>query len=104
MFPLIRLPSWMSVRSILRGFLGKGFLTPVVALADSLISATVEVYDKVGREMRPTPSRPHYTFNLRDITKVLQVITRGHHGFVLAEVRPGAWLCSASPKAGRGGM
>ncbi|CAM9257732.1 unnamed protein product, partial [Hapterophycus canaliculatus] len=58
--------------SILKGFLAKGFLTAVASLSDALISATLEVYGKVEREMLPTPSRPHYTFNLRDISKVLQ--------------------------------
>lgn len=41
-------------------------------LSDGLVSATLEVYGKVEREMLPTPSRPHYTFNLRDISKVVQ--------------------------------
>lgn len=63
----------ISFRSILKGFLSKDFLTPVAALSDGLVSATLEVYGKVAREMLPTPSRPHYTFNLRDISKVIQV-------------------------------
>lgn len=62
-----------SPRSILKGFLAKGFLTSVAALSDGLVSSTLEVYGKVAREMLPTPSRPHYTFNLRDIGKVVQV-------------------------------
>lgn len=61
------------LRSILKGFLAKGFLTAVANLSDGLVSATLEVYGKVEREMLPTPSRPHYTFNLRDISKVVQV-------------------------------
>lgn len=61
-------------RSILKGFLAKGFLAGVATLSDGLVSATLEVYGKVVREMLPTPSRPHYTFNLRDIGKVAQVI------------------------------
>ncbi|CAM9781524.1 unnamed protein product [Ectocarpus sp. 12 AP-2014] len=58
--------------SILKGFLAKGFSTTVANLIDGLVSATLEVYGKVEREMLPTPSRPHYTFNLRDISKVVQ--------------------------------
>lgn len=53
--------------------MAKGFLTAVANLSDDLVSATLEVYGKVEREMLPTPSRPHYTFNLRDISKVVQV-------------------------------
>ena len=59
-------------RSILKGFLSKDFFTAVAGLSDGLVSATLEVYGKVAREMLPTPSRPHYTFNLRDISKVIQ--------------------------------
>lgn len=44
----------------------------MASLSDGLVSATLEVYGKVEREMLPTPSRPHYTFNLRDISKVVQ--------------------------------
>lgn len=44
----------------------------MASLSDGLVSATLEVYGKVEREMLPTPSRPHYTFNLRDIGKVVQ--------------------------------
>lgn len=64
-------------RSILNGFLADGFLMGVAALGDGLVSATVEVFRKVSREMLPTPSRPHYTFNLRDISKVVQVSRTG---------------------------
>lgn len=70
---LLRHTLFISFRSILKGFLSKDFLTPVAALSDGLVSATLEVYGKVAREMLPTPSRPHYTFNLRDISKVIQV-------------------------------
>ncbi|CAM9286047.1 unnamed protein product [Ectocarpus sp. 6 AP-2014] len=58
--------------SILKGFMAKGFSTTLANLSDGLVSATLEVYGKVEREMLPTPSRPHYTFNLRDISKVVQ--------------------------------
>lgn len=55
----------------------------MASLSDGLVSATLEVYGKVEREMLPTPSRPHYTFNLRDISKVVQV-----RGFPMQNVDP----------------
>jgi dynein heavy chain len=37
-------------------------------------TSTIEVYNTIAREMRPTPSKSHYTFNLRDLAKVFQGI------------------------------
>jgi len=38
-----------------------------------LIEAQLEVYDQVlNGPMKPTPSKSHYTFNLRDISKIFQ--------------------------------
>lgn len=37
-----------------------------------LIDAVLKVYDKVRDELLPTPSKSHYTFNLRDIWRVFQ--------------------------------
>ncbi|KAJ1529234.1 hypothetical protein ONE63_006036 [Megalurothrips usitatus] len=39
---------------------------------DRLVSATLDVYDVVLRELLPTPTKTHYTFNLRDLSKVFQ--------------------------------
>ena len=59
--------------SILDGFLSI-FPTEVRALGRNAISATISVYESIREEMRPTPSRAHYTFNLRDVAKVIQGI------------------------------
>ena len=37
-----------------------------------VIQAVLNVYDKVRQELLPTPSKSHYTFNLRDIWRVFQ--------------------------------
>jgi dynein heavy chain len=39
-----------------------------------LVESCMTVYDRVRRELLPTPSKQHYTFNLRDIAKVFQGI------------------------------
>ncbi|KAL0246019.1 hypothetical protein GEMRC1_007235 [Eukaryota sp. GEM-RC1] len=61
---------------LLSGYLaGKNFKKEICSLADSVISASIEMYSNVLKEMRPTPSKSHYTFNLRDLSKVVQGLT-----------------------------
>ena len=44
--------------------------------------ATVEVYNTISTSMLPTPTKIHYLFNLRDISKVRVVCARGKAGCV----------------------
>ena len=38
------------------------------------MQATLDVYNLVSRELLPTPAKSHYTFNMRDVSKVFQGI------------------------------
>lgn len=58
----------------------KKFAEPIKVVIPQLIEAVIEVYYNVKQDLLPTPSKSHYTFNLRDISKVFQ------------------GMCSASPK------
>ena len=58
--------------SILGGFLGSKFEPDVQRMMTGAVQATIDVYSKVSEELLPTPSKFHYTFNLRDISKVFQ--------------------------------
>ena len=58
--------------SILSGFLSTKFDPEVVKLCGGVVAATIEVYSKISEELLPTPAKFHYTFNLRDISKVFQ--------------------------------
>ena len=40
--------------------------------AGGIVAATIEVYNSISAELLPTPAKFHYTFNLRDISKVFQ--------------------------------
>lgn len=44
----------------------------LVGELDRLVLATLDVYDVVLSELLPTPTKTHYTFNLRDLSKVFQ--------------------------------
>ena len=37
-----------------------------------LVHSTTAVYNTITTELLPTPAKSHYTFNLRDLSKVFQ--------------------------------
>ncbi|GFN88549.1 dynein heavy chain 1, axonemal-like [Plakobranchus ocellatus] len=43
-------------------------------LRDQLIDSSIAMYNTVQNQMLPTPAKSHYTFNLRDLSKVFQGI------------------------------
>ena len=57
--------------NILGQFL-KEFDPSIGRMTDSIISATQMLYNTIAEGLLPTPVRPHYTFNLRDMAKVIQ--------------------------------
>jgi hypothetical protein len=57
--------------SILRGFLAD-FPLEMRSICDPLVLASVEAYTRVSDELLPTPAKSHYTFNLRDLSKLFQ--------------------------------
>ena len=60
-------------KTMLGGFLeAYRFNGSVVELCEKTVKATIEVYNAVAENLRPTPAKFHYTFNLRDVSKVFQ--------------------------------
>ena len=57
--------------SILGGFLGVE-APAFTEFAGPIVQASINIYDRVQAEMLPTPAKSHYTFNLRDLSKVFQ--------------------------------
>lgn len=66
-----------SMYKIFTSILG-GFLTHnapgLAAMAEPLVQGSIEIYTSIQKELLPTPLRSHYTFNLRDLSKVFQGI------------------------------
>ncbi|MCO5581018.1 hypothetical protein L7F22_034894 [Adiantum nelumboides] len=60
--------------TILRWHLCTRFAFPhdVTVLVPRVIAATLDVYNEAKNHLLPTPSKSHYTFNLRDYAKVIQ--------------------------------
>ncbi|OEH74384.1 dynein heavy chain related protein [Cyclospora cayetanensis] len=48
------------------------FSQDIQALTDSLVCATTDLYSEVTMTLLPTPTKSHYTFNLREVWKVFQ--------------------------------
>jgi dynein heavy chain len=57
--------------SIMRGHL-TSFKGEVQAMTDNLVQATLKLYNSVLSSLPPTPSKFHYIFNLRDISRVFE--------------------------------
>lgn len=81
-----------------------GFGASVTKLAKPLVAASLEVYETIQRELLPTPTKSHYTFNLRDVSKVFQVLLpHGQHSgisfYPTSVLTPvfGSWLSACSP-------
>jgi dynein heavy chain len=65
--------------SILGGFLALNDQSSLQMFAKPLIKASVELYQKTMQEFLPTPAKSHYTFNLRDLSKVVQGMLMINH-------------------------
>lgn len=53
-------------------FFLKGFNYEVKDILPALVSSVLSIYDTIRINLLPTPKKSHYTFNLRDISKVFQ--------------------------------
>jgi len=66
-------------KTVLDSFLGK-LSQDLLVLTDSIVNASIHVYNTIRNELLPTPAKSHYTFNLRDLSKVI-------HGLLNADAK-----------------
>ena len=52
------------------------FMGAIKKLGDTLVKASTELYQDCQQALKPTPLKSHYTFNLRDLSKVFQGLSR----------------------------
>lgn len=57
--------------AILGGFI-TAYLPDCKHIVEPLVQSSVNIYIRIQKELLPTPLRAHYTFNLRDLSKVFQ--------------------------------
>ena len=62
--------------TIIDWFMNKGFGGPVKSMGHPLVDGTIDVYNSISKNLLPTPAKSHYTFNLRDISKVVQGVAQ----------------------------
>lgn len=57
--------------SILDGFFEQ-FPPNIAHLSVDIVQASIEVYLRISKDLLPTPTKSHYVFNLRDLSKTIQ--------------------------------
>lgn len=57
--------------TIMSSFLSK-FSSEIHQKIEPIVNASITIYNTIRTELLPTPAKSHYTFNLRDLAKVIQ--------------------------------
>jgi dynein heavy chain len=55
----------------------QGFAAAIKQQSPPCVQATISVYNSIAATLLPTPAKSHYTFNLRDLSKVFQGVLMG---------------------------
>lgn len=69
----------------MRGFL-KDFDADVRDMADTVVTASISTYQFMAAAFLPTPSKAHYLFNMRDLSKAIQGILQANRDVVVRKV------------------
>lgn len=57
---------------LLLGWKNNGFPSEIVSVVNQTVAASLEMYKAAIANLRPTPSKSHYVFNLRDFSRLIQ--------------------------------
>lgn len=55
---------------LMNGYRKGGHAADVIGTANQIVAATMHVYTIIADKLKPTPSRPHYRFHMRDVLRV----------------------------------
>ena len=54
------------------GWKNNGFPSDIINMAVQTVNASLEIFKSATENLRPTPSKSHYVFNLRDFSRLIQ--------------------------------
>lgn len=54
------------------GWKNNGFPSEIIQTVNQTINASLDIYRAAIENLRPTPSKSHYVFNLRDFSRLIQ--------------------------------
>ncbi|XP_018571400.1 dynein heavy chain 12, axonemal [Anoplophora glabripennis] len=57
---------------LLLGWKNNGFPSEIISVVHQVVTASIDVYNAATENLRPTPSKSHYVFNLRDFSRLIQ--------------------------------
>lgn len=57
---------------LLLGWKNNGFPSEIISVVHQTVAASIDVYNAAMENLRPTPSKSHYVFNLRDFSRLIQ--------------------------------
>lgn len=57
----------------------------VTSQKEKLVKCTVSLYNRVKKTFLPTPSKQHYVYNMRDVSKVFQGISKSNYKSLRSE-------------------
>ena len=59
-------------KCIVEGSLALNGTADIMALGKPIVDSSVDLYFQVLQDLKPIPAKSHYTFNLRDVSKIVQ--------------------------------
>jgi len=79
--------------SILDGYISESSSKDIQGFAPSIVKASIDIYQKTISKLLPTPAKSHYTFNLRDLSKIIQGILQvGYDNLTTKETLFQLWV------------
>ena len=69
------------IYSTILGQMQQGFDQSISTVGNAIVKASIGVYSVLVKELLPTPTKCHYLFNTRDLSKVIQGVTRATKQF-----------------------
>jgi dynein heavy chain, axonemal len=57
----------------------------IKSMRDNIVNNTITIYKMIQEQFRPTPAKSHYTYNLRDVSKIFQGIAKASPKAIKAE-------------------